>query len=215
MSTTYRLHVTNSSNAFETFAVYQNDPDLGVYNVVNLAWFAKGAHPSQHLLFEWTIDYSVMWSEAGLTGTSGSPVKFVVGQEVGVDPSDTGNNGVELTYEDGVPLLQLAPLAAGTPQRGNIYVDELATLPDQNCGMIGLAIGGSPAYAAPAARNRLEVFTPHPNYWITAGNFEAGVALDAEEISDRSQNLAYAPGVTELWVTFDRGREWTVSETAS
>ena len=28
MSTTYRLHVTNTSNAFETFAVYQNDPDL-------------------------------------------------------------------------------------------------------------------------------------------------------------------------------------------
>ena len=92
MSTTYRLHVTNSSNAFENFAVYQNDPDLGVYNVVSLAWFAKGAHPTQNLLFEWTIDYSIMWSEVGLTGNSGSPVTFIVNQEVDVDPADTGNN---------------------------------------------------------------------------------------------------------------------------
>ena len=57
MSTTYRLHVTNESSAFEQFAIYQNDPDLGVYNVMSLAWFAKGAHPSQHLCFEWNIDY--------------------------------------------------------------------------------------------------------------------------------------------------------------
>src|SRR6185437_12947888 len=115
--------------------------------------------------------------EAGVTGNPGNAVKFVVGQEVPVNPSDTDNNGVELNYVDGVPLLQLATLTAGTPQRGNIYVNELSALPDQGCGMIGLAIGGSPAYAAPAARNRLEVFTPHPNYWITAGNFEVGVAL--------------------------------------
>jgi len=213
MSTTYRLHVTNTSNDFETFAVYQNDPDLGVYNAMSLAWFAKGAHPSQHLYFEWSIDYSIMWSEAGVTGNPGNAVKFVVGQEVPVNPSDTDNNGVELNYVDGVPLLQLATLTAGTPQRGNIYVNELSALPDQGCGMIGLAIGGSPAYAAPAARNRLEVFTPHPNYWITAGNFEVGVALDAEEISSRSQNLRYSAGVTELWVEFDRGRDWTVTET--
>lgn len=215
MSTSYRLHVTNNSNAFEQFAIYQNDPDLGVYNVMSLAWFAKGAHPGQHLYFEWNIDYSVMWSEAGLTGSPGNAVKFVIGQEVPVNPSDTDDNGVELTYADGVPLLQAATLTAGTPQRGSIYVNELAALPDQNAGLIALAIGGAPAYAAPAARNRLEVFTPHPNYWITAGNFQAGVALDAEEISSRSQNIAYGNGVNELWVTFDRGREWSVSETAS
>lgn len=214
MSTSYRLHVTNNSNSFEQFAIYQNDPDLGVYNVMSLAWFAKGAHPGQHLLFEWNIDYSVMWSENGVTGSPGNVVKFVIGQEVSVNPSDTDDNGVELTFANGVPLLQTAALSAGTPQRGNIYVNELASLPDQNVGMIGLAIGGAPAYAAPAARNRLEVFTPHPNYWVTAGNFQAGVALDAEEISSRSQNVAYGNGVTELWVNFDRGREWSVSETA-
>lgn len=32
-ATTYRLHVINNSNAFENFAVYQNDPDLGVSNL--------------------------------------------------------------------------------------------------------------------------------------------------------------------------------------
>jgi hypothetical protein len=209
---TYRLHVTNNSNGFETFAVYQADPDLGVGNVMSLAWFAKGAHPTQSLSFEWTIDYSVVWSETDMTGNPGDTVTFEVGQEVPVNPGDIDNNGVELGYSDGVPYLQLAPLTVGNPQLGNIYVNEISTLPDQGVGTIGLAIGGSPAYAAPAAPNRLEVFTPHPNYWITAGTFEAGVALDVEEISSYSQNLPYPSGVTELWIEFGRDRTWSVSE---
>ena len=211
-SATYRLHVTNNSSAFETFAVYQADPDLDSGNVMSLAWLAKGAHPTQYLFFEWTIDYSVMWSDSDMTGNPGDTVTFDIGQDVPVDPADTNHNGVELTYADGVPFLQLAPLTADTPQVGNIYVNELSTLPAQGVGTIGLAISGSPAYAAPAAPNRLEVFTPHPNYWITAGTFEAGVALDVEDISPHSQNLLYPSGVTELWVNFDRAREWTVRE---
>jgi hypothetical protein len=213
MSTTYRLRVTNNSSAFEKFAVYQNDPDLGVYNLLSLAWFVKGAHPGQNLFFEWTTDYSVMWSESGITGTAGNAVKFTVGQEVPVDPSDTDRNGVELSYLDGVPLLQPAKLAIGTSQPGSVYVNELSTLPDAGAGLVGLAVSGRPAYAAPAMRNRLEMFTPHANYWIAAGNFEAGVAIDAEEISAHAQNVEYVNGVYDMTVDFNRGREWSVSET--
>lgn len=214
MSTTYRLRVTNNSNTFEQFAVYQNDPDLGVPNAMVMAWFVKGAHPGQNLYFEWSLDYSIMWSESGLTGSPGNAVKFEIGQELRCDPADTDRNGVELTFDDNVPLLRTAKFALGTPRTGSIYVNELSTLPDAGVGLIGLAIGGRPAYAAPAARNRLEVFTPHPNYWISAGTFQAGVALDAEEISTHAQEIQYAGGVYDMTVDFDRGREWSVSETA-
>ena len=213
MSTTYRLRVTNNSNAFEQFAVYQNDPDLGVPNAMVMAWFVKGAHPGQSLYFEWSLDYSIMWSESGITGSPGNAVKFRVGQEVLCDPSDTDRNGLELTFDDDVPLLRPAKFALGTARPGSVYVNELSTLPDSGVGLIGLAISGRPAYAAPAARNRLEVFSPHPNYWISAGTFEAGVALDAEEISAHAQQVQYANGVYDMSVDFDRGREWSVRET--
>jgi hypothetical protein len=161
MATTYRLRVTNTSGAFEQFAIYQKDPDLGVPNAMSLAWFVQGAHSGQSLNFEWSIDYSVMWSA---NGTTGSTVKFVVAQKVPCDPADTNHNGVELVYENGVPRLQAAKFTLGTPKVGCVYVNEMSTLPD-SAGMIGLAVGGKPAYAAPAAPNRLEVFNPHPNYW--------------------------------------------------
>jgi hypothetical protein len=215
MSTTYRLRVTNNSNAFEQFAVYQNDPDLGVPNAMSLAWFVKGAHPGQHLFFEWSLNYAIAWSESGTTGTPGNPVKFTIGQEVPCDPSDTDRNGIELTYLDDVPLLRPAKFALGTPRTGSIYVNELSTLPESPVGMVGLMIGGRPAYAAPAARNRLEVFSPHPNYWISAGSFEAGVSLDVEEISSNSEQIQYANGVYDMSVDFNRGREWAASETAA
>jgi hypothetical protein len=208
MSTTYRLQVANNSSAFEQFAIYQNDPDLGVSNAMSLAWFVQGAHPGQTLYFEWTIDYSVMWSRSGITGNA---VKFVVGQEVPVDPSDTKGNGVDLDFADDVPLLRPARFALGTSRSGCIYVNEKSSLPDTSAGMVGLAIGGRPAYAAAAAPNRLEVFSPHLNYWITAGTFEQGVALDAEEISSRSQQLVYDEGVFDLAVGFDRSRVWSVA----
>lgn len=212
MSTTYRLRLCNNSNSFEQFALYQNDPDLGTYDLISLAWIVKGAHPCQHLCYEWTIDYSVMWSESGLTG-AGNAVRFEIGQEVPVDPSDTDQNGVELTGLNGVPKLQKAKLSVGTSQPGNVYINELSTLPDSGAGMIGLAMAGKPAYAAPAARNRLHVLTPHPTYYLAAGTFEAGVAVDAEELSSHALPIVYANGVFDISVEFDRGREWHLTET--
>lgn len=209
MATTYRLTVTNNSNAFEQFAVYQNDPDLGVPNAMSLAWFVQGANPGQTLYFEWGVDYSVMWSASGLTGGA---VKFKIAQEVPVDPSDVNRNGVELRQANGVPMLASARLSVGTPRTGSVYVNELSTLPDA-AGLIGLAIGGQPAYAAPAAPNRLEVFSPHPSYWISAGTFEEGVALDVEEITARSQQIEFDDGIYDLSVNFDRSRVWSVFET--
>jgi len=211
MATSYRLQVTNNSNAFEQFAVYQNDPDLGVANAMVLAWFVQGAHPGQTLYFEWNVDYSVMWSASGLTGGA---VKFRIAQEVPCDPSDINRNGLELTQQNDAPLLRPSKFTLGTPRTGSIYVNELSTLPD-SAGMIGLAIGGKPAYAAPAVPNRLEVFSPHPNYWITAGTFEAGVALDVEEITTRSQQIEFDDGIFDLAVNLDRARVWSVSESAA
>ena len=211
MATNYHLRVTNNSPTFEQFAIYQKDPDLGSPDAMSLAWFVQGAHPGQTLDFNWTIDYSVMWSASGTTGGS---VKFVVAQEVPCDPSDVNNNGVELAYENDVPLLRSVKFPLGTPRPGSVYVNQRSNLPVSS-GLIGLGIGGQPAYAAPALPNQLTVFTPHPNYWITAGTFEAGDALDVEAISARSQQIEYDDGVYDMSVGFDRARVWSVTAATS
>lgn len=214
MATTYRMRVVNQSRDFENFMIFQRDPDPGLADFTSLAWAVKGAHPGQQLVFEWSLGHSIMWSDTGTVGSSDLPVKFVISQEVACDPYDTDRSGVELTHSRGVPLLQQAKFTIGTPQVGSLYINELSTLPDEGCGMIALGIGGSPAYAAPAARNRLHVLTPQPNYWIVAGTFEAGVALDAEEITPYAEHVPYPGGVTDMSVAFTRDREFSVSETS-
>lgn len=214
MATTYRLRLRNDAKDFENFMIFQQDPDPGLADLLPVAWAVKGAHQNQRVLFSWQRNYSIMWSDAGTVGSSTDPVKFEISQEVPCDPSDTDRNGVELTYANGVPLLRAAKFTAGTPQVGSIYINELSALPEDGCGMIALGVGGAPAFAGPAARNRLHVLSPHPSYWIVAGTFEAGVTLDAEEITPHAQHVPYPAGVTDMTVVFTRNREFVVTETS-
>jgi hypothetical protein len=55
MPTQYTLTVTNNSSAFENFSVYQQDPDLGNANAVNVAWLADAADPGTEVSFDWSL----------------------------------------------------------------------------------------------------------------------------------------------------------------
>lgn len=208
--TTYSLTVQNQSTSFENFAVYQNDPDLSIQDVMSLAWFSKGAHPNTVARFTWNTDYSFMWSE---TGTLIKGVQFVAAEEVPCDPSDVHNNAVALDYEQSAFLFANGPLGI-TPRLGNLYINNLSTVPVDEAS-VALAVSGNPAYAVNAEPNRLDVWTPHPNYWITAGTFQAGVALDAEEVSSTAAQVTYAPGVYDMTAVYTYHRNWNIFPTGT
>lgn len=205
-SYSYRLHVTNNSNAFEQFAVFQNDPDLGVTNVLSLAWLVQGVQPQKTVVFEWTEDYSFTLFEqnANTHATRSVPV----------DPHDPATQQVQLGYTDGALTFQNGP-AIGTPQFGSVYLRELGSIPAAGAGLVGLAIDGKPAYAAPAAPNTNLVFTFEPglNYWLGAGTFEAGATLDVEAVLAPTP-IDFPPGVFDLTAVLKNDNTWTVAPTS-
>ena len=206
--TAYTLTVQNEATTFENFAVYQNDPDLGVQNVMSLAWFVKGAHPNTTTWFDWNLQYSFMWCESGQVAKG---VVFKASEEWPCDPSNIHNNAVALDFQENAFLFQTGPIPV-TPQIGNLYIAHLSTNP-VDVGSVALAVGGKPAYAAPSQPNQIDVWTPHPNYWITAGTSEAGVALDTEEVSSTAAQVAFSPGVFNMTAVFTYDRTWQIFPT--
>lgn len=63
--TKYKLTFANHSTNVGDVCVYQNDPDIGVHNVMSLAWFAKRTAPETIVTFSWEINYNFVWSETG------------------------------------------------------------------------------------------------------------------------------------------------------
>ena len=64
-------------------------------------------------------------------------------------------------------------------------------------------------FAVPAQPNTNLVFTPHPEYWVTAGTFTSGQVLDIEEIT----NEVGVPfdGTFTMQAVLDSRNNWTVS----
>ena len=201
-STTYRLRVTNNSSAFEQFAVYQNDPDLGVNNVMSLAWFVKGAHPQTTIVFEWTLDYSFMlFAEGGTT-----PI-----QTVPADPTDPARQQIQLVHSDGAYRLQPGQ-AVADPRPGSFYIREVDDLPDGHSGKVGIGMAGRPVYTAPITPDVDLVLTPHPDgrYWLTAGTFQPGAGLDVEQLVPPTE-VVFEPGVFALHAQLGLDNAWTVT----
>lgn len=205
-ATTYRLRVTNNSPAFEQFAVYQNDPDLGVYDVMSLAWFVKGAQPGQTVVFEWDTAYSfLLFADGGTTVTQTAPA----------DPSNLNANQIALTYAYGVYSFQPGP-GFGTPQLGNLYINETSSIPVKGKANVGIGMSGSALYSTRAQPNMQLMFTPHPteNFFLTAGTFQTGQNLDVEKISHAAA-VDFASGVFDLHATLKRDGTWTVSPSST
>lgn len=201
-ATTYRLAVTNDSSTFETFAVYQDDPDLGVPNVMNLAWLVKSAQPGQSVVFEWTTDFDfLLWGDNGVNPS----------QSVPANPDDLNHNQIELTYAYGLYSFQPSqPLP--DPELGSLYVRESSTIPVDSYASVGLGMSGAPLYSTRAQPNMQLTFTPHPNQhlFLTAGTFSAGQNLDVQQISTAAE-IDYAPDVVSVHAILNRNNVWKVS----
>ncbi|HZP49960.1 hypothetical protein [Actinocrinis sp.] len=204
--TEYRLTVVNNSTNYVDLCVYQSPPDLGVPDVNALAWLAEPAHPTTTVHFRWTIDYSFVWSNNGELAVGSL---FDASQDWPADPyGKTAPQQAQLSYLNGAYTFDEGAQPVPTPQPGNLYIHEDATIPLREAS-VGVGMSGAGTFAVVAQPNQNLMFTPHPEYWITAGVFTAGQVIDEEQISDKAA-VAFPPGVFSMLATLNPDNSWTV-----
>lgn len=204
MSTNYTLQVTNNSTQYQDLCIYQKQPDLDVPNALSLAWLAAPAWPGTTVTFNWSLDYSFVWAQ---TGSIKPGVMFQPQQTVPADPDSLASNQIQFDYRNGA-FTFMPGSALGVPQLGSLYIRELSGIP-ANVACVGIGMSNAGTFVAPAQPNFNLIFTPHPEYWLTAGTFEQGEVLDVEEIT----NEISVPfdGTFSMKAVLDAQNNWTVS----
>jgi len=202
--TNYSLTVINNSTQFQDLCVYQKPVDLGVPNAMSLAWLTAPAWPTTTVTFSWSLDYCFVWSQ---TGSLQPGVTFKAQQTWAANPDDLTQNQVLFNFDNDAFTFQ-AGSAAGTPQLGSLYIRELSSVP-VGTATVGIGMATAGVFAVQAEPNMNLVFSPHPEYWITAGTFEQGEVLDIEQIT----NEAPVPfnGTFDMVATLSSQNTWTVT----
>ncbi len=198
----YSLTFINNSNLEGDACVYQQDPDLGVENVQTLAWFTKSAAPTTQLIFDWSIDYSFVWSQ---TGNLVPGVVFTASQTWAADLSST--NQVTFTDENGAFTFENQTQGA---EEGSLYISEDGTIPVGEAS-VGIGMSGFGTFAVDAEPNYNLVFTPHPEYWITFGTYTQGEVMNISE-STNSAQISFPDNVYAMTATLNADNTWTITQ---
>ncbi len=214
IGTQYTLRVINDSTNFQDMCVYQEDPNIGVPNVLSLAWFAKPAYPTTTVMFRWTIDYSFLWSETGMLVPG---VYFDASQTWPADPSivtpataTTPGNQIGFTHPQGAYTFVSEEMRGA--QNGSLYIVQNSDVPLKQAS-VGIGMSGAGTFAVQAQPNLNLTFTPHPAYYLAAGTFEQGEVLDIGSISN-PVGIEFPPGIYSMTAQLNKDNTWTVSPTA-
>jgi hypothetical protein len=206
----YSIVFQNDSTNFGNACVYQRDANIGVPNVMSLAWFSQSAYPTTNIVFDWDVNYSFVWGETGVLIPG---VTFSASQTWSADPVAANQVGLTFATPAGLvtpPAFTFTNITA-TGTAGSLSIAQDGTIPG-NLGSVGLAVSGSPAFVAPAQPNLNLVFTPHPSYWITFGNYTPGQVLNVEAITNSAQ-IAFPPNVYTMFATCNADNSWSISQT--
>lgn len=199
--TQYSLDVLNKSINYFDFCVYQSKPVTNAKNGFSLAWFAKAAHPGTKVRFTWDIDFSFVWDE---TGELKPGVTFDASQVVPADLADPATNTTQFTYEQ--DAYEFQPATGG--ELGSLTVMEAATLPSLEAS-VGIGMGGSGTFAAPAQPNLTLHFTPVVRYWIVAGTYKRGDVIDIETLTN-SAEVVFPDNTYAMTALLDRENTWEI-----
>lgn len=205
MGQTYTLIVVNNSSNPGNACVYQKDPDLGVPNVMSLAWFAKYAFPTTTLRFSWTVDYNFVWSQ---TGQLVPGVMFTASQSPSANLSTT--NQITLDYQSGA--YDFTNQTQG-PEAGTLYIREGPSVP-LNQAAVGIGMSGFGTFVVQAQPNLNLTFTPDPEYWITFGTYSQGQVLNIGSITNPAQ-IVFPPNIFSMTAILDQSNKWSVQSTAT
>lgn len=188
MGTQYSLTCINNSSLLGSFAVFQAAPQLTVpANVFSLAWFARPAHPGTQVTFQWTLEYSFVWSETGVLKPG---ITFAASETVPADPFR--QNFTQLTEDNFGASYFTPPNTTGTV--GSLTIQQLSNVvPNRTA--VGVGMSGAGTFVVQAAPNMTAVFTPHPNYWVVFGNYRTGQVMDIEDVTGEVE-VTYAGSLT-------------------
>lgn len=198
----YTLKAINNSSNSGNFCVFQEDPDLGVSNVMSLAWFSKYAYPSTTVNFTWTVDYNFVWSETGVLIPG---VVFDASQSFDADLQNA--NQITLSYAGGYNFINQTK----GPKPGILYIKEDASIPLKQAS-VGIGMSGFGTFVVQAQPNLNLNFTPHPRYFIVFGNYEPGEVLDISEMTNTAE-IDFPPNVYSMSAILGSDNAWTVKST--
>lgn len=177
MSVAYSIAFINNANQAGTVCLYQQNPGQMDPNIWPLAWITKRTEPGEMVTFSFTIDFSFFWAQTGslVPGVSVYPNQMV--------PADLySNNSIDLmahTPHD----LQFGYPRSG-PQPGSLYIQCAGNVP-MNMVTVGIGMSGAGTFAIQGQPNTNNVFTPHPTYWVTFGDyFYPNTIIDLSTISN-------------------------------
>jgi hypothetical protein len=202
----YTLVFVNNSSQTGDACVYQQGPNLTDPKVMSLAWFSKRAFPTTRLRFNWNIDYSFMWSE---TGHLQPGVLFSASQTWPADLSTM--NQVQFANDRGA--YTFLNQTAG-PNQGSLTIKENSTIP-ANQASVGIGMSGSGTFVVQAQPNMNAIFTPHPEYWITFGDFIQGEVLDITTVTSSSAKIEFPVNVFSMTATLRADNTWSVMPTSA
>ena len=198
----YTVIFKNNSDHTGNVSVYQKDPDIGIPNVMSLAWFSKKANPATRIEFDWSINYNFVWSETGklLPG-----VEFIASQTVDADLNST--NKITLSHDDGAYEFKNQQKEG----EGNLYIEEDGTIPTSKVS-VGIGMSGFGTFVVQGEPNTNLIFTPHPKYWITFGSYKQGEVLDITSITNEAE-ISFPPNIYSMTATLNANNTWSIEAT--
>jgi hypothetical protein len=211
--TDYTLRVINNSSNLVDMCVFQNDPDIGVPDVMSLAWFTKTSHPTTIVRFNWSLDYSFVWSETGVLVPG---VFFDASQVWPADPSvnrpsTPTNGGNQIGFDRSDGAYTFTSTSTTGARQGTLYIKEDGSLPLRQAS-VGIGMSGSGTYAVQAQPNLNLTFTPHPAYYLAAGTYDQGEVLDVGAITNKLK-VDFPPNTYSMTATLNIDNTWSLTPT--
>jgi hypothetical protein len=204
VSTNYSLTVTNNSTQFQDLCIYQKPVDLGVPDAMSLAWLTAPAWPKTTVTFVWSLDYNFVWAQ---TGSLQPGVTFRAQETEPADPDDLTANQIQFDYRNGAFTFVPGP-AAGVAELGSLYIRELSAIPTATA-TVGIGMSNAGVFVVQAQPNMNLVFTPHPEYWVTAGTYEQGQVMNIEQITQEA--AVPFDGTFDMVAVLSSTNTWSVS----
>ena len=200
MSNLYTLNVQNNSTQSGSFCIFQEAPDINVPGITTMAWLAKMCHPTTDLEFNWSLDYSFVWSN-----TTNLKPGTIVKTSQDWDANLNTKNKITFDYVDNAYTFK------GEKQgdyEGNLYIDQTKAV-QPKAASVGIGMSGKGTFMIPSQPNMKIIMTPKPTYWLVFGDFVEGEILDITQVSEQALKLQYK-GTEDMSVEFNGDNTWKI-----
>jgi hypothetical protein len=196
--TQYQLYVVNNApGSVLDFCLFHAPPDPNDVRDGTLAWLVKRAHQGVMLRFSWADTYAFAWR----------PDADATFELAPADPSTVPANVAKLDHTgSGYTLTTGVPLDGAAP--GTLYLEQSAAVPAS--ADVGFAMDGACLYSEAATPGGQATFDTAAGYWLVAGTFAQGAAVDVT-VATAAQQVEFPTGVTAMTATLDGLDDWHVA----